>query len=110
RDPDNIAQSVRAIVRDQRNVTFRMETVTGADWEGRRLLVREGDAIEFDYLVLAAGAVTATFGVPGVEAHAFGLKTLEDSVRLRSHVLRQFELADANPDHVDDGALTVAIV
>ena len=38
-------------------------------------------SLDYDSLVLAPGAVTATFGVPGVDEHAFGLKSLADVSR-----------------------------
>src|SRR5690606_3400051 len=53
--------------------------------------------------------VTASYGVPGVEEHALGLKNLDDALALRAHVLRQFERATVDPSIVDDGALNVVI-
>ena len=109
-DPENIAYGVRAILRRQGNATFRMAAAAGVDWGGRRLLLDGEDPLPFDFLVLAAGAKTESFGVDGVEEHGFPLKTLADSARLRSHVLLQFEKADADPSLIDAGALTFAIV
>jgi len=108
-DTDDIASPVRGIVNRLRNVDVRLGRVTGIDVDARRLLVDDGPPVEYDRLVLAAGAVTATFGVPGVEAHGFGLKSLYDAVRLRHHVLRQFERADVDPTLIDDGILNVVI-
>jgi NADH:ubiquinone reductase (H+-translocating) len=48
--------------------------------------------------VIALGAVTRMPDVPGVREHALGLKDLGDAIRLRNHVLRRIELADAAPD------------
>ena len=62
--------------------------------------------------VLAAGSSTNDFGIPGVDEHAFPLKTLPDAVRLRNHVLTVFEQADA-ADHGRSeaaGALTIVLV
>src|SRR5438067_1500820 len=109
-EPEDIAYSVRGILRRQRNASFRMAEAVGVDWTGRRVLLADGDSLAFDFLIVAAGATTASFGVPGVEDHSFPLKTSFDSARLRSHVLLQFERADADPRAIDDGALTFAIV
>src|SRR4051794_36167466 len=107
-DADDVAFPARGIFHRQRNVDFRMEPVTGIDLERRT--VRLGpDEIGYDHLVIAAGAVTADYGVPGVAEHAFGLKTLADAVKLRSHVLRCFEQAATMPAQVEDGLLTVVI-
>ncbi len=69
----------------------------------------DGRRLPYDYLVLAAGTVPADFGVPGVAEHAFTLKTLPGALRLRDHVLRQFERAARDPSLVEKGALTVVI-
>jgi NADH dehydrogenase len=53
--------------------------------------------------------VTATFGVEGVEQHAFGLKSLDDALALREHIVERFEEAAVEPGIIDDGALTVVV-
>jgi NADH dehydrogenase len=108
--PADIAHPVRGIVRRYRRASVRMATVSGVDFEAREVLTEEGGHFGYDYLVLAAGATTATFGIPGVEEHSFPLKSMPDALRLRAHLLRQFELADNDPSEVDRGALTVVVV
>ena len=49
-------------------------------------------------LVVALGSVTRMPAVRGLREHALGLKDLSDAIRLRNHVLRQIELADAAPE------------
>jgi NADH dehydrogenase len=85
-----------------------MDRVTGVDLD-RRIVRLTNDEVAYDHLVVAAGAVSADYGIPGVAEHAFGLKTLADAVALRSHVLRCFESAATTPALVDDGVLTVVI-
>ena len=69
----------------------------------------QGGCIEYDTLVVAAGAESTTFGVDGVDEHAFPLKRLEDALALRAHVLDRFEEANADPALVEDGALNVVV-
>lgn len=109
-DAQDIAHSVRGIFQEAPNVTPRMAHAHGVDWEGQRLLVDVGDPLEYDYLVLAAGATTTTFGIDGVREHTYPLKTLKDAVRLRDHILRQFERVDTDPSQVEKGALTFVVV
>src|SRR5690606_28365103 len=90
-DSDDIAHPVRGIVARRRNVDVRMGKVVDVDLGARRVVFDDGPPLEYDQLVLAAGAVTATYGVPGIAEHAFGLKHLDDALALRAHVLRQFE-------------------
>lgn len=108
-DSDDIAAPVRGIVRGQDNVDVRLGRVVDIDLDDRRLLLDDGPPISYDRLVLAAGAVTNTFGVPGVDEHGFGLKNLDDALRLRQHVLRQFERAAVDPGLVDEGVLDVVV-
>jgi NADH:quinone reductase (non-electrogenic) len=65
-------------------------------------------AISYEQLVIALGSVTRTPPVPGLREHALGLKDLGDAIRLRNHVLRQIELADAAP-HTADRRLTFVV-
>lgn len=54
--------------------------------------------LEYDYLVLALGAVTNFFGLPGVATHAMTVKSLADATTLHDHVIGKFEHADLDPD------------
>src|SRR4030095_5402717 len=68
--PADIAHPVRGIVRRYRRTSVRMATVSGVDFDARQVLTEEGGSFGYDYLILAAGATTATFGIPGVEEHS----------------------------------------
>ncbi len=109
-EPGSIARSLRAILRRQANAEVRLATVVGVDWANRRVLLDEGEPIAFDTLVLAAGAVTSDYGIDGVAEHAFPLKSPEEALALRTHVLERFERADADPALIDAGELTFVVV
>ena len=108
--PGDITQSARHIFQGQKNFDFRMTKVTGVDFEARQLEVDLGPPIAYDYLVLAAGASTAYFGVEGAEAFGFPLKNVPDAINLRSHILGRFEAASRNPALIEQGALTFVVV
>jgi NADH dehydrogenase len=112
-DADDIAYPTRGIVRKLGNVTFRLGRVTALDPGARTLTLADGATLTYDRLILAAGAVTNTFGVPGADTNAHGMKTLRDAERIRTAILRRFEAAAAavaagRP--VPEGALAIAIV
>ena len=107
--PDDIAPNLRGIVQGHPNVDVVMAEVRGVDFDRRQVLVEHGPPIPYDTLVLAMGAVSSDFGVPGVREHAFGLKTLNDAIKVRSEVLRRFEDANTDPSLVDDGGLTFVV-
>jgi NADH dehydrogenase len=54
--------------------------------------------IGYDDLVVALGAVPRTFPIPGLREHGIGFKSLADAIHLRNHVLRELEIAAAEPD------------
>ena len=108
-DVDDVAYPVRGIFRRQHNVAVRMARVTGFDLDGRQVLVDRGDPLPYDYLVIAAGAVSADYGVPGVREHAFPMKSVDDAVRLRRSILDRLERVAAGPDAPSEGELSVVI-
>ena len=108
-EPEEIAHAVRAILRTQGNFSFRVGTVSGADWERREILLEDGGRVPWDFLVLAVGATTADYGIPGVAEHAFGLKSLSDAINLRSHVLACFESASRDASEIDPGVLRFVV-
>lgn len=110
-DVDDVCYAVRGVFQRQRNARVRLGRVTGIDVSARTVDLDDGSAsLGYDSLVLACGAVTATFGVTGVDEHAFGLKSAADAVAVRTHVLERFEAVDSRPELADAGALTFAIV
>jgi NADH:ubiquinone reductase (H+-translocating) len=106
--PQDVGISLRAILR-RRGVEIRLGEVTSIDTAGRVVRFSDGTWMSYDRLVLAAGAITEDFGVPGVAEHAYSLKSLADATTMRNEVLRRFEEASANPDRVTDGGLTFVI-
>jgi NADH dehydrogenase len=110
----DVAYPVRGILARHDNLSFRQASVIGADLDARVLHLQneahEVDDLPFDELVVAAGASTNTFGIPGVDHHGFPLYNLADAVRLRNHILERFEAADAEPGLIEDGALTFVVV
>lgn len=108
-DADAVAHAVRGTLRRNRNARFRMAGVEGVDLERRVVHLDRGPDLTYDTLVVALGAVSTSFGIPGVDDHAFPLKTLQDALRIRAHVLERFEAATADRSIVDDGALDVVV-
>lgn len=108
-EPEQIAKPVRAILRGQANLDFRLLDVTGVDLAERRVLTGDGP-IGYDYLILASGARTNFFGLSAIEQHGFDLKDLAGAVRLRNQVLECFERAMLEPDAERRRALLTFVV
>lgn len=92
--PADIAQPIRSIVRDQKNVAVLMEEVTGFDTAAQRVKLHSERELEYDYLILATGSTHSYFGKEEWASTAPGLKTVEDALEIRRRVLLAFELAE----------------
>lgn len=92
--PADIAQPIRSIVRDQKNVQVLMDEAMDIDAKQCRVKLKSGNELEFDYLVLATGSTHSYFGKDEWASTAPGLKTVEDAVEIRRRVLLAFELAE----------------
>jgi NADH dehydrogenase len=92
--PGEIASPLRHILRDARNVRIMLAEVTGFDTGARRVTLSDGASLDYDYLIVAAGARHSYFGNDQWESAAPGLKTIEDAVNIRSRLLMAFESAE----------------
>lgn len=90
---DEIAYPIRSFFRDNKNVNFFMAKAKGVD-QARNVLITNHGEIEYDYLILAAGTTTNFFGMKEVEEHAFGMKSIQEALHIRNHVIHEFERAD----------------
>ena len=95
--PD-IAAPLRHILRKQRNVEVRLAEVSDIDPAEKYITIADGSTLKFDYLLLSSGATHAYFGHDEWAKHAPGLKTLDDALQLRRHLLLAFERAEAESD------------
>jgi NADH:quinone reductase (non-electrogenic) len=102
--PGEIASPLRSILKRQRNTHVLMADVTGFDLENRRVLLGrqanladEGE-LEYDSLIVAAGARHSYFGKDEYELYAPGMKRIEDALRIRRRMLMAFEAAEAEPN------------
>ncbi|HEV3305544.1 MAG TPA: NAD(P)/FAD-dependent oxidoreductase [Candidatus Sulfotelmatobacter sp.] len=91
--PGEIAEPIRSILRDHKNIEVLMAEVTGFDLE-RRVVQTQEQEVPYDSLILAAGASHAYFGHDDWAPFAPGLKTIEDALEIRRRVFLAFELAE----------------
>jgi NADH dehydrogenase len=92
--PADIASPIRSILGKYRNVQVLLDEATQFDLANRKVKLKTGEALSYDYLVVAAGASHAYFGHEEWAALAPGLKSLEDAVEIRRRVLLAFEEAE----------------
>jgi NADH dehydrogenase len=108
--PADIAQPIRGILGQQRNASVLMAEVAAIDTEQRRVRFTDGATLDWDFLIVACGAVTSYFGHEAWEHAAPGLKSIEDAVEIRQRVLRSFERAEREDDPARREALMSFVV
>jgi NADH dehydrogenase len=54
--------------------------------------------VSYDYLVLAMGGKTNFFGNSNIEKNSFTIKSLDDAIKIRNHIISMLEDADQETD------------
>lgn len=91
-ETSSIIYPFRKALGKQKNFIFRLAEVQKIIPE-RNVIETSVGEIHYDYLVMATGAITNYYGMKAIEKHAFALKTIEDAISLRNHILKNLEEA-----------------
>ncbi len=96
--PGDIAAPLRAVARRQKNTRVLLGEAVDLDAERRALILRDGEKIPYDTLIVAAGARNHYFGQDHWKTAAPGLKSIEDATEIRKRILYAFEAAEREKD------------
>lgn len=96
--PADITAPLRGILKRNPRLEVLLNEVVGVDVEARLVLLRNGQTLSYDLLVISTGANHHYFGNEQWESVAPGLKTLEDAIRIRRQILEAFEKAEWESD------------
>ncbi|MBB6120196.1 NAD(P)/FAD-dependent oxidoreductase [Nocardiopsis algeriensis] len=97
--PRHVVVPLRKVFKRVRVLGGRVVRIDHADRTVRyEPNVGEPETIAYDYLVMAAGAVSRTLPIPGLAEWGIGIKTVEEAAYLRNHVLNQLAVADSTDD------------
>ncbi|GGW33232.1 NAD(P)/FAD-dependent oxidoreductase [Arenibacter certesii] len=91
-EPDSIAYPIRKVLKDFPNFIFRLAIVDEILTSKNIVKTNIGD-LEFDYLVVATGSETNYYGNKEIEINSMAMKTIPQSLNLRSLILENFEQA-----------------
>lgn len=94
--PTDIVNPLRKLLR---GVNLFIGEAESIDLPGKMVTVSHGDAhhhhqLAYDHLVLALGASTNFFNLPGLQEQALTMKSLGDALHLRNHIIQNLEEAD----------------
>ena len=108
--PANIASTLRATLKHQRNASVFLGEVSDIDFAQRRVALSDC-RIEYDMLIVATGSWPFYFGNEGWRRNAPALKTIEDAIEVRRRIFMAFEAAERECGPTElDALLTFAIV
>ncbi len=103
-EPDSIAYPIRKILKNFPNFHYRLADVTEIDTNNNTVITNIGD-LKFSYLVVASGSQTNYFGNSDIEKYSMAMKTIPQSLDLRSLILENFEEALLTSDLNERNAL-----
>ncbi len=76
----------------------------------QRLFDKSQKILSYDYLVLAMGGKTNFFGNSNIEKNSFTIKSLDDAIRIRNHIISMLEDADQETDPILQQKLMTFVV
>ncbi|MBN9351681.1 MAG: NAD(P)/FAD-dependent oxidoreductase [Chitinophagaceae bacterium] len=91
-EPSNISYPFRRMFHTKKNLRFHMGSLVNVDLENK-IVETSNDNLRYDYLVLAMGTRSNYFGMRNVQEHAWPMKTINDALNLRNHILLSMEKA-----------------
>lgn len=96
-----VAPATRDVLKRQRNATVLLAEVTGIDLASRRIQAAklgEQVSLDYDYLIVAAGAGQSYFGNDHFATFAPGMKSIDDALELRARIFGSLEMAELTDD------------
>ncbi len=100
----SIAYPLRKVIQGFPDFYFRLTSVKEIDTVHQKIISEIGD-LHYDYLVIATGSKTNYFGNREIERNAMSMKTIPQSLNIRSLILENFEQAVLTKDMAERDAL-----
>lgn len=100
----SIAYPIRKVIQEYEDFYFRLTSVKEIDTVNNKIISEIGD-LHYDYLVIATGSKTNYFGNKEIERNSMSMKTIPQSLNIRSLILENFEQAVLIKDETERNAL-----
>lgn len=100
----SIAYPIRKVIQEYNDFYFRLTSVKEIDTQNQKIISEIGE-LHYDYLVIATGSKTNYFGNKEIERNSMSMKTIPQSLNIRSLILENFEQAVLTRDEADKNAL-----
>ena len=96
--PGEIASPLRSVLHKQKNTRVLLGEAVDLDADGKRVILDDGQSVEYDSLIVATGSTDSYFGHDDWQKVAPGLKSIEHATEIRHKILYAFEAAEREPD------------
>lgn len=106
----DISSPIRAVLNNQKNVQVLMGEVIDINADDKTIILKEGNEISYDSLILATGVSHHYFGNDHWADVAPGMKTVEDALEVRRRIFLAFEAAEKETDPEKRKALLTFVV
>jgi NADH dehydrogenase len=100
----SIAYPIRKVFQEYKDFYFRLTSVAEIDTKNQKVISEIGE-LHYDYLVLATGSKTNFFGNKEIERNAMSMKSIPQSLNIRSLILENFEQAVLTKDDSEKNSL-----
>lgn len=100
----SIAYPIRKVIQEYKDFYFRLTAVKEIDSVNQKVIAEIGD-LHYDYLVIATGSKTNYFGNKDIERYSMAMKTIPQSLNIRSLILENFEQAVLTKDESEKNSL-----
>ena len=100
----SIAYPIRKVIQEYNDFYFRLTSVKEIDTKNQKVISEIGE-LHYDYLVIATGSKTNYFGNKEIERNSMAMKTIPQSLNIRSLILENFEQAVLTKDISDKNSL-----
>lgn len=99
-EPSSISFPLRKVFQQKHNVHIRLANILSIDTNNQTVLT-EAEVYPYDQLIIATGCTTNYFGNKNIETHAYPMKSTNEALALRNHILQNFEDAlTAEPEQL----------
>jgi len=104
-NPENNRVSILKLI-DEFKIDFVKSTVVQIRPQDRRVILEDG-TLSYDYLVIALGGESETFGIPGLAEYALTIRSINSTRLIREHIEYQFARFKREPHRTD--LLTIVV-
>lgn len=104
RSPLEVAIPLKDFFGYAKNVEVIDDTIEDIDSKDQVVVGKSDSRYEYEKLIIAIGNVTEYFGIEGLKEYSYGVKTIQEALKLKRHLHDQLLESDADRNYVVIGA------